>query len=56
VTWLAAYPTITALLAVFEPLGLLDGPLPLRALPLTLVLVPLLVFVLVPALSRALAG
>jgi antibiotic biosynthesis monooxygenase (ABM) superfamily enzyme len=55
VTWLAVYPTITAMLAVFEPLGLLQTPMPVRTLLLTIVLVPLMVFVLVPILSRALA-
>jgi antibiotic biosynthesis monooxygenase (ABM) superfamily enzyme len=54
VTWLAVYPTITAMLAVFEPLGL-QTPMPVRTLLLTIVLVPLMVFVLVPILSRALA-
>ena len=55
VTWLAVYPTITTMLAVFEPLGLLQTPMPVRTLLLTIVLVPLMVFVLVPILSRALA-
>jgi antibiotic biosynthesis monooxygenase (ABM) superfamily enzyme len=55
VTWLAVYPTITAMLAAFEPLGLLQTPMPVRTLLLTIVLVPLMVFVLVPILSRALA-
>jgi hypothetical protein len=50
----AIYPTITLLLAVFEPLGLLDQPLPIRTLLLTAVPVPLMVFVLVPTLTRLL--
>jgi antibiotic biosynthesis monooxygenase (ABM) superfamily enzyme len=53
-TWLAAYPTITAILAAFKPLGLTDAPLPVRTLVLTLIAVPLMVFVLTPALQRAL--
>jgi antibiotic biosynthesis monooxygenase (ABM) superfamily enzyme len=53
-TWLAAYPTITGILAAFKPLGLLSAPLPLRTLVLTLILVPLMVFVLTPTLIRRL--
>jgi antibiotic biosynthesis monooxygenase (ABM) superfamily enzyme len=52
VTWLAAYPTLTALLAVSQALGLASAPLPLRTLAVTLVLVPLMVFVLQPNLMR----
>lgn len=47
VTWVAIYPTITLLLAAFGP-QLEALPLPLRTLLLTAVLVPLMVFVLVP--------
>jgi antibiotic biosynthesis monooxygenase (ABM) superfamily enzyme len=53
-TWLAAYPTITAILAAFKALGLQGAPLPLRTLVLTLIAVPLMVFVLTPALMRVL--
>ena len=52
VTWLAAYPTLTALLAVSQALGLTSAPLPLRTLVVTLILVPLMVFVLQPNLMR----
>lgn len=52
VTWIAAYPTLTALLAVSEKLGLTSAPLPLRTLAVTLILVPLMVFVLQPNLMR----
>ena len=55
VTWLAAYPTITAILAAFKPLGLLGAPLPVRTLVLTLIAVPLMVFVLTPTLMRVLS-
>ncbi|MDQ3849178.1 MAG: hypothetical protein M3296_00980 [Actinomycetota bacterium] len=55
-TWLAIYPAITLVLWLFEPLGLLDLPLPLRTLILTAVLVPVMVFVLMPALTRLLRG
>lgn len=56
VTWLAIYPTITVLLAIFEPLGLLDEPIAIRTLLLTVVLVPLMAFVLAPTLVRVLGG
>ena len=52
VTWLAAYPTLTALLALSQVLGLTSAPLPLRTLVVTLILVPLMVFVLQPNLMR----
>lgn len=55
-TWLAIYPTITAALWLFEPPGLLSVPIPVRTLILTVVLVPLMVFVLVPALRRVLGS
>lgn len=54
VIWLAIYPTITALLALSGPL-VTDWPLPLRTLWLTVIAVPLMVFVLLPRLQRALA-
>ncbi|MEM7606621.1 MAG: hypothetical protein AAF411_14785 [Myxococcota bacterium] len=47
ITWVTIYPTITLLLYVFGPL-LEPLPLPLRTFVLTAVLVPLMVFVLVP--------
>jgi antibiotic biosynthesis monooxygenase (ABM) superfamily enzyme len=52
VTWIAAYPTLTALLALSKELGLTSAPLPLRTLAVTLILVPLMVFVLQPNLMR----
>ena len=53
--WIAIYPTITLLLELGGPL-INDWPLPLRTLALTAVAVPLMVFVLLPALQRVLAG
>jgi antibiotic biosynthesis monooxygenase (ABM) superfamily enzyme len=53
--WIAIYPTITLLLELGGPV-INDWPLPLRTLALTAVAVPLMVFVLLPALQRALAG
>lgn len=51
-TWLAVYPTLTAVLAVAQPLGLLRLPLALRTLALTLFLVPTTSFLLLPLLLR----
>lgn len=52
--WLAIYPTITLLLALGGGL-IADWPLPLRTLALTVVAVPLMVFVLLPRLQQALS-
>ena len=52
VTWIAAYPTLTALLALSKQLGLTSAPLPMRTLAVSLILVPLMVFVLQPNLMR----
>jgi len=53
VVWLAIYPTITLLLALGGP-TIAEWPLPVRTLALTLVAVPLMVFVLLPQLQRVL--
>ena len=52
--WLAIYPTITVLSWLLLPL-LDTWPLPLRTATLTLIAVPTVVFVLLPALQRAYA-
>ena len=52
--WLAIYPSITTLFLVFGD-QLLLLPTPLRTLVLTLILVPLMVFVLLPALQKLFA-
>lgn len=52
--WLAIYPALTLALWLFEHLGLWQLPLPLRALILTVVLVPTMVYVLIPAITNAL--
>ncbi len=53
VVWLAIYPLITVVLWAFGPhLGRL--PLPLRTLALTGVLVPVMIYGLVPLISRGL--
>jgi antibiotic biosynthesis monooxygenase (ABM) superfamily enzyme len=49
--WLAIYPTITLLLELGGPV-INEWPLPLRTLALTATAVPLMVFVLLPALQR----
>lgn len=52
--WLAIYPSITALFLLFGERLLLLAPA-LRTLVLTLILVPLMVFVLLPALQKLFA-
>lgn len=49
--WLAIYPSITLLVLFFGP-QLAQLPLMLRTLVLTAILVPLLVFILLPLLNR----
>ncbi len=56
VTWLAVYPTITALVVVFAPLLLGRVPLPVFTLVVTALGVPISSYVLVPWLQRAFAG
>ena len=53
--WLGIYPSITALLAVTEPV-LTGLPLAVRTLALTAVLAPAMAFVLMPALTKALGS
>ncbi len=45
--WLAAYPVITILLAVLDPI-LPDMPLPLRTLLVTVIMVPAMVYLVMP--------
>lgn len=52
IIWIAIYPTITTLFFLLGP-GLLKIPyLPVRTLILTLIVVPLMVFVLLPFLQK----
>jgi antibiotic biosynthesis monooxygenase (ABM) superfamily enzyme len=51
--WLAIYPALTLLLWIVGP-EIRSWPLPLRTLALTVVLVPSMVYVLLPALQRLL--
>lgn len=53
--WLGIYPTITLVLALLSPF-LADLPLPLKTLSLTLVVVPIMVFGVLPLLTRFLGG
>lgn len=55
VIWLAIYPLITLIFAVFGPYLIQINPLPLRTFIITIVAVPLMVFVLIPLLQRLLA-
>jgi antibiotic biosynthesis monooxygenase (ABM) superfamily enzyme len=54
VVWLAIYPSLTSLLWLAGP-AIVDWPLALRTLALTALLVPWMVFVMLPALQRFLA-
>ncbi|MBT2470913.1 hypothetical protein J7E97_24365 [Streptomyces sp. ISL-66] len=52
ITWLAIYPTVTAVVALIG--GATAGlPLPVQTMILTAVVVPVAVYVLVPALMKA---
>lgn len=50
--WIAVYPTITLIFIIFGKWISKINPLPLRTLSITLVLVPLMVFVLIPFLNK----
>ncbi|MFD9406462.1 hypothetical protein ACFWBN_05465 [Streptomyces sp. NPDC059989] len=52
ITWVAVYPTITIVLALLRPV-LKDVPLALQTLVLTAIAIPIVVYVLVPALMKA---
>jgi uncharacterized protein len=51
-TWLAIYPTVTTVSAVLQSVGLTDVPLPIRTMAITLIVVPVVVFFVAPALTR----
>ena len=51
VVWIAIYPALTFVLWLAGP-TIRDWPVALRTLVLTLVLVPLMVYILLPALQR----
>lgn len=54
VVWLAIYPLITTVFAVFGKYLMQIDPLPLRTLIITAVLVPIMVFLLIPFLQKVL--
>jgi antibiotic biosynthesis monooxygenase (ABM) superfamily enzyme len=53
VVWLAIYPTITLVLWLAGP-SIASWPLGLRTLAITVVVVPLMVYVLIPVFQRLL--
>ncbi|WP_299476068.1 hypothetical protein [uncultured Roseibium sp.] len=54
-TWLVVYPLITALLAVLEPL--LSGiPMPLRSFVLTVIMVPAMVYLIMPTVTSKMSA
>ena len=55
VIWLAIYPALTVTLFLVGPV-LTPLPLVLRTLVLTVILVPAMVYLLVPGVQRLLAG
>ena len=52
--WLAIYPLITTVFAVFGKYLMQIEILPLRTLLITIVLVPIMVFILIPILQKLL--
>lgn len=54
VTWLALYPALNVIFSALEPLGVLALPLLARTLIVSLMLVPAMVYVLVPTVRRLL--
>ena len=55
VTWIGVYPIITVLLAVLGPAAA-TWPLPLRTLLLTALMVPTMVWLVIPAVTRVFRG
>jgi antibiotic biosynthesis monooxygenase (ABM) superfamily enzyme len=52
--WLAIYPLVTLIFAFGGELLLSINPLPLRTLAITLVVVPIMVFICIPLLQKLL--
>lgn len=52
IIWIAIYPTITTLFFLLSPILFKIPYLPLRTLVLTLIVVPLMVFILIPFLQK----
>ncbi|MFE3001864.1 hypothetical protein ACFXG4_43675 [Nocardia sp. NPDC059246] len=51
ITWIAVYPTITITLALIGPTTA-HTPLPFRTLLLTIIVVPIVIYLLVPVLTK----
>lgn len=56
VVWLAIYPTITLVLAIFGSQLVKINPLPFRTLVITAVVVPLMVYWIMPFVQKLLAN
>lgn len=56
IIWLAIYPLITTVFAVFGKYLMMIEFLPFRTLSITVVLVPIMVFIMIPTLSKLFAG
>lgn len=54
VIWLAIYPLITTIFALLGKQLILIVPLPLRTLIITIIAVPIMVFILIPTLQKLL--
>lgn len=54
VIWLAIYPLITLIFALLGSKLILIEPLPLRTLLITVIAVPIMVFILIPTLQKLL--
>lgn len=50
--WIAIYPTITLFFILFGEYLLMVNPLPLRTLAITVIIVPLMVFLIIPFLQK----
>lgn len=50
--WIAIYPTITLFFAFFGEHLIKINPLPLRTLAITVIIVPLMVFLIIPLLQK----
>ncbi|AYB31900.1 hypothetical protein [Chryseolinea soli] len=54
-TWIAIYPTLTILFGLFGDIFNRINPMPLRTLAITLIVVPFMVFLLMPFLFKKLS-
>lgn len=54
-TWVAIYPTLTILFGLFGDIFNQITPMPLRTLVITLIVVPFMVFLLMPFLFKKLS-